>query len=356
MIKELKKREDFWRNKRVFITGHTGFKGSWLVLILNLLKAKVTGFSLRPKKISLFNQAKCSKLLFKNYYADINNLKNIKKRIKSSKAQIVFHLAAQPLVSESYEYPLKTFQTNIIGTANLIEAVKDSKTVKTVIIVTTDKVYKIKNNYKSFSENDELGGIDPYSASKASSEIIVKSLYESFFKHKKKIKIATVRSGNVLGGGDYSKNRIIPDILESLNKKKNLIIRNPNHIRPWQHVIEPLDGYLILAEKLFGNKILRNYESWNFGPKNNSFINVYKLLIKINKIQKFKKIIFKKNNFKETTTLKLNSRKSTRYLKWKQKWNIDTTINKILDWNNDFIKRKNIRKTCENQIRSYLRS
>ena len=176
-------------------------------------------------------------------------------------------MAAQPLVSESYKDPLETFKTNIIGTANIIEASRSIKTVKTLIIVTIDKVYKIESKQKSFKENDVLGGIDPYSASKASAEIIVNSMIESFVKNQKnKIKIATVRSGNVLGGGDYAKNRILPDILNSINTGKELKIRNPNHVRPWQHVIEPLDGYMILAQNFLTTKFRKNH-AWNFGPK-----------------------------------------------------------------------------------------
>ena len=355
MIKLNNNKKLFWKNKKVFITGHTGFKGSWLVIYLNLLKAKISGYSLKPKKLSLFEQAKCSKILKNNFYLDINNLELLKKKIKSCKPQIVFHLAAQPLVSESYKDPLETFKTNIIGTANIIEASRSIKTVKTLIIVTTDKVYKIESKQKSFKENDVLGGADPYSASKASAEIIVNSMIESFVKNQKnKIKIATVRSGNVLGGGDYAKNRILPDILNSINTGKELKIRNPNHVRPWQHVIEPLDGYMILAQKLFNNEISQKNHAWNFGPKKDSFIKVYQILKKINKICKINKVSFTKNNFKETFILKLNSEKSKKYLKWKQKWDIDKTIQKILEWNANFNNKKNVRKTCENQIKDYL--
>ena len=354
--KIFKKRRNFWKNKKVFITGHTGFKGSWLVIFLNLLNAKLSGYSQKPKKVSLFNQAGCYNLLKNNFYSDINKLKDLKKKLNISKPEIVFHLAAQPLVSESYLSPLKTFKANIIGTANLIEACKNIKSIKVIIIITTDKVYKINKKNKAFRETDELGGKDPYSASKACAEIVVNSYYESYFKsNSDKVKMATARSGNVLGGGDYSKNRIIPDILNAINKKKELIIRNPNQIRPWQHVIEPIYGYIILAEKLFLNQIGSMENSWNFGPKNNSFIKVYQLLDKINKIKKLKKISLKKNNYKETEILKLNSNKSKKYLKWIQKWDINETIKKILEWNENYINKKNILKTCEAQIKSYFK-
>ena len=350
----LKKKKNFWKGKKVFITGHTGFKGSWLTIFLNILDAKIFGYSLKPRKYSLFNQANCNNISHKNFYADINDLKKLKHKIKISKPQIIFHLAAQPLVSNAYMDPINTFKTNIIGTANLIEAVRNCKSVKVVVIITTDKVYKIKKKAKPFKENDELGGIDPYSASKASTEILVNSYIKSFSKFNTKVKVATARSGNVLGGGDYSKDRIIPDILNAFNNKKKLIIRNPNHVRPWQHILEPLHGYIILAEKLFKNEIKNVGHSWNFGPKNHSFIKVYKLLEKINKIIKIHKISVKTNYYKETKILKLNSYKSTKHLKWKQKWGIDDTIKKIVDWNNDFKNKKNVKQLCEEQIKEYL--
>jgi CDP-glucose 4,6-dehydratase len=347
----------FWKNRKVFITGHTGFKGSWLIIFLKIFKAKIIGLSLKQKKISLFNQAKCFRYLDKNFYSNINNLKNLKQKIKISEPEIIFHLAAQPLVSESYKNPLKTFKTNILGTANVLEASRQSKSVKVIVIITTDKVYKIKKKIISFRENDELGGKDPYSASKVGSEIVVNSYIESFFNKNKKIKIVTARSGNVIGGGDYSKNRIIPDIINALNKNKEMIVRNPTHIRPWQHVIEPLFGYILLAEKLFSNKIDLNKLGycWNFGPKINNFISVSKLLMKVNKHKKFKKIKIKKHKFSETKILKLNSKKSIKFLNWRQKWSIDETIRKIIDWNESFKNRTNINKLCIKQIKEYLK-
>ena len=252
MINDLRK---FWRNKKVFVTGHTGFKGTWLIIFLNLLKAKTYGYSLKAPKNSIFNQTKSFNLVKKNYYSNINDFKTLKQKLQTTKPHIVFHLAAQSLVTKSYEDPIKTFTTNIIGTLNLLEVVRKIKSVKSVVIITTDKVYKIKRKNLPFTENDELGGNDPYSASKASTEIAVKSYIKSFFSENKKgIKVSTARSGNVLGGGDYSKNRILPDIINSINKQKKLVIRNPKHIRPWQHVIEPVFGYLILAEFLFKKK------------------------------------------------------------------------------------------------------
>ena len=356
MSKAIIQLEKFWKNKKVFVTGHTGFKGTWLIIFLNLLKAKIYGFALKAPKVSIFNQTKSYKILKKNYYLNINNLSAIKRTLKKTKPQIIFHLAAQPLVSKSYQDPLNTFSTNIIGTSNLLEAIREIKSVKAVIIITTDKVYKIKKKDLPFKETDELGGKDPYSASKSCTEILVNSYIESFFsKRNQNVKISTARSGNVLGGGDYSKDRIMPDIINSTNNKDELVIRNPKHIRPWQHVIEPIHGYLKLAQYLFLNKHYHKDYSWNFGPKNNSFISVFELLAKVKNKKKIKKISFKKNNYKETKVLKLNSNKSNKYLNWKQKWNIDKTVQKILEWNSSFKGKKNMKKLCEIQIKEYLK-
>tara|TARA_B110001450_G_C17588185_1_gene467820 strand:- start:77 stop:1150 length:1074 start_codon:yes stop_codon:yes gene_type:complete len=345
----------FWKNKRVFITGHTGFKGTWLSLFLNLFNAEIFGYSLKPEKTSLFNQTRSFEFCKKNFYSDINDLQKLKKKLLQSKPQIIFHLAAQPLVSDSYNDPISTFNTNIIGTANLLEAAKKIKSIKSIVIITTDKVYKINNSNKSYVENDELGGKDPYSASKACAEIIVNSYIESFTgKGFLKNKISTARSGNVLGGGDYSNNRLIPDVLNAINLNKELIIRSPRHVRPWQHVIEPIYGYLILAQKQYENKIKESNHAWNFGPKKNNFIQVNQIINKINKIKKIKKIIAKKNNIKETKILKLNSNKSMKNLNWKPKWNIDQTIEKIITWNDLNKKNKNTKNICEKQIFDYL--
>ena len=238
----------------------------------------------------------------------------------------------------------------------MLEVIRKIKSVKSVVIITTDKVYKIKRKNLPFVENDELGGNDPYSASKASTEIVVKSYIKSFFSENKKgIKVSTARSGNVLGGGDYSKNRILPDIINSINKQKKLVIRNPKHIRPWQHVIEPIFGYLILAEFLFTKKKYNKNSSWNFGPKNSNFISVEKLVNKVSKIKKIKKTFIKKNNYFETQTLKLNSKKAKKFLKWQQKWDIDQTISKIIEWNESLLNKKNMREVTENQIKEYLK-
>ena len=347
--------KNFWKGKKVFITGHTGFKGSWLIIILNLLGAKIYGYSLKPKKNSLFNQINGSKIIIKNFYQDINNLKVLKSKINLVKPSIIFHLAAQPLVIESFKKPLNTFNTNIIGTANLLEISKNIKSLKSIVIITTDKVYKVRNNKNFFSEQDELGGNDPYSASKVGTEIIVNSYIQSFFsKTKLKNRISTARSGNVIGGGDYSNNRLVPDIIESHNKKKELVIRNPKNIRPWQHVIEPLIGYILLAQKQISKKINSN-ACWNFGPNRNNFLKVDDVVNIFKKLINFNVKTSNTNKFPETKILKLNNNKSLRKLKWIPKWNIDIASEKVTEWNKLKKKKVNVRNICEMQVRSYFK-
>ena len=355
MSKSLISLKKFWKNKRVFITGHTGFKGTWLSIFLNMFNAQIFGYSLKPERISLFNQTRAFEFCKKNFYSNINDLKEIKKKLSQSKPEIIFHLAAQPLVSDSYRDPVNTFNTNIIGTVNLLEAARNIKSIKSIVIITTDKVYKINNSNKSYVENDEIGGQDPYSASKACTEIIVNSYIQSFTKKSfLKNKISTARSGNVLGGGDYSRNRLMPDILNAINYNRELVIRSPEHVRPWQHVIEPIYGYVLLAQKQFQKRIIKSNHAWNFGPRKDNFINVNQIVKKVKKIKNLKKIVVKKNNITETKILKLNSNKAMKNLKWKQKWNINQTIEKIIIWNDLNKKNKKTKNICEDQIIDYL--
>lgn len=353
-LKNLKK---FWKGKNVFVTGHTGFKGAWLSIFLNTLGAKVYGYSLKPLKKSLFNEAKVKNIIKKNYFADIKNYKKLKSAIKDARPQLIFHLASQALVSEGYKYPYQNFNTNLIGTLNLLDILKNLNLNVSTLIITTDKVYKNRNLKKKFNELDELGGVDPYSASKVCQEILSSAYIESFYEKKNmQGKISTVRSGNVIGGGDYSSNRLIPDLLKALNSKKSLKIRNPKHIRPWQHVIEPLFGYLILSQKQFQNNLKNIKPVWNFGPDKKNFINVSNL-VKIFKTKDSKLKIAKHketNKFLEKKILMLNNIKSKAYLKWKPKWNLTETVDKILTWNYQK-NRIGAYKISELQIIDYLK-
>ena len=351
-ISQLKK---FWNNKKVFVTGHTGFKGSWLCIVLSYLNSKVHGYSLKPEKNSLFNKSKIIKKLASSTYSDINDFVKLKKKIKQSRPEIIFHLAAQPLVIESYKKPLKTFTTNIIGTLNLLECIKEVKSVKSVVIITTDKVYKINKKNNEYKELDRLGGFDPYSASKACTEVVVNGYIKSFFKNTAlKNKISTARAGNVIGGGDFSKNRLVPDIIRAINNKKKLTIRNPNHIRSWQHVLDPLMGYLILAKKQYKNEINNNGHSWNFGPNKNSYKKVIGVVNYLKKKEQFNYNLVKTNKFKETDILKLNSLKAKKKLQWVSKWSFYEALNKTIEWNNLVKKENSTKIVCEKQFLMHI--
>ena len=346
----------FWKNKKVFVTGHTGFKGSWLCIILNLLGAKITGYALRPKSNpSLFNLAKVGNLINKSIIADVRDFKRLNNEIKKSNSSILFHLAAQPLVRYSYLEPKETFDTNFNGTLNILESVRVIKKVKTSIIITTDKVYDISKN-KIFKETDILGGIDPYSASKVCCEYLFTSYMSSFFKNSNHQRLATVRAGNVIGGGDYSEDRLIPDIYLSAKKTKQITLRNPKSVRPWQHVLEPLSGYLILAEKLYKNKLKNQDQNWNFGPNISSCKPVKYVAEKFARALglKLKTIKLRSKSFSsETDLLRLSNYKAKKFLNWHPKWELNKSIDKILEWNS--VKNKNnALKVCQIQIKEFL--
>tara|TARA_X000000368_G_C23022232_1_gene708518 strand:- start:28 stop:1095 length:1068 start_codon:yes stop_codon:yes gene_type:complete len=349
--------KNFWNKKKVFITGHTGFKGSWLCIFLNLLGAEIVGYSLKPKtKPSLFNLAKVDKIVKKSIIADIRDYGRLYKEIKKSNASIVFHLAAQPLVRYSYLNPKETFDTNFAGSLNVLESVRNIKKIKSTIIITTDKVYDISKN-KIFKETDNLGGLDPYSSSKVCVEFLFSSYANSFFKNNQML--ATVRAGNVIGGGDYSEDRLIPDIYRfSKKKRKQILLRNPRAVRPWQHVLEPLGGYLLLTQQLHEKKVKKEIQNWNFGPNISSCKSVQyvanyfakALNLKVN----FKNL--EKNNFKpETSILRLSNFKSRKIIDWHPKWSLDKSLNKIIEWNKQ-IKFEKVVDVCKRQIKDFLNS
>ena len=347
----------FWAKKKVFITGHTGFKGSWLSIFLTYLGAEVTGYSLLPNtRPSLFNLANIKKIIKKSIISDVRNYSKLKNEIKKSKASIVFHLAAQPLVRYSYLDPKETFDTNFSGSLNVLECIKQNKRVKTGIIITTDKVYDISNN-KIFKEEDKLGGLDPYSSSKVCVEFLFNSYLKSFFKDGKQ-KIATVRAGNVIGGGDYSLDRLVPDIYKSIKKKKKIILRNPQAVRPWQHVLEPLSGYLLLAQNIHSKKFKKINQNWNFGPNITSCKSVLYLARYLSKYLKLKIIVNKKNSKKvfkpETSILRLSNYKSKNLLRWHPKWSINKSLDKIVEWNENTKKNK-YANVCIQQIKEYIK-
>ena len=353
MQKLLKK---FYKNKRVLITGNTGFKGTWLTLILENFGAKIMGYSIseldRPNMFNLLN----IKDRIKFIQGDIRDSNKLKTELNKFKPEIIIHLAAQSLVKESFKSPLYTVSTNVMGSANILEYSRNSSFLKSLIYVTTDKCYVNNEWVWGYRENDKIGGIDPYSASKAAAENLFSGYLHSYFKAKK-IGAASVRAGNVIGGGDWANDRIIPDLIRSIKNNKRLIIRNPLSIRPWQHVLEPLIGYLILGMKLYNN---HNYSgAWNFGPSSTEVLSVKKVVsIFAQKLDiKKKNIIFNKpnkNDFKESKLLKINCDKAHDLLKWNSKLSAVESIDLTCDWYQNYLEKNKLNEFTISQIRSYL--
>jgi len=351
----------FWKGKKVFLTGHTGFKGTWLSIFLNLLGAKVYGYSLKPNtQPSFFNLINFNKKIHTSMVGDIRNYNKLKKAISKFSPHFIVHMAAQPLVRDSYLDPKYTYEVNTLGTINILNILQELNFIKSALIITTDKVYFNDNKKKYFKENDLLGGLDPYSNSKSCAELAVNSYNYSFFKQKK-IYVATARAGNVIGGGDFSKDRIIPDYFRSLLKKnRKLFMRSPNSIRPWQHVLEPLYGYLLLLMKLHAKKI-KSGSHFNFGPKKSSNKSVDRVITLLNKNFKNSVEIIKKKeslkNHKESKVLMLNSNKSKKILKWNSQFNLEQSLKLTSIWFKKYISKKNrdILKVTQDQIIEYLR-
>ena len=348
----------FWKDKRVFLTGHTGFKGSWLSIWLNQLGANVLGYALEPNtEPSLFYLAKVEELV-DSVIGDVRDLELLQKTILAFKPEIVIHMAAQPLVRESYENPVDTYAINIMGTVNVLESVRQCKSIMAVVNVTTDKVYENKEWIWGYREIDRLGGYDPYSNSKACSELVTSSYINSFFHpneyEKHKVAIATARAGNVIGGGDWAKDRLIPDIMQAIENNDEIIIRNPNAIRPWQHVLEPLSGYLMLCEKLYVEGTRWN-GAWNFGPSLNEAKNVMCIVENLLEMScKSLKINFNKSSvLHETNLLNLDCSKSKEILKWEPIWDINKALMKIVEWNRNVHSGSSIYEICLKQIRDY---
>ena len=334
-----------FKGKKVVITGHTGFKGSWLTIWLLHLGAKVIGISKDiPTKPSNFLLNQLKKKINHQIF-DINNKKKLQKLINIHKPDFIFHLAAQSLVKKSYSKPSLTFETNSFGTLNLLEVLKDYKAKKicSVVIITSDKSYKNLELNRGYKEDDILGGHDPYSASKACAELIIQSYFNSFLIKKKNLRISVARAGNVIGGGDWSENRLIPDCIRSIDKKRKLLIRFPKSTRPWQHVFEAIYGYMLLAINQKKNKTI-NGNVFNFGPNNKSSITVIELVRKIkSKWESLKwKIVDVKKKEYESKLLKLNSTKVFKIIKWKCYLNANQTIDLVINWYKYFLDKKKI--------------
>jgi CDP-glucose 4,6-dehydratase len=327
----------YYHNKKVFVTGHTGFKGSWLSAILHLLGAKVKGYALAPDyPESLFELLQPFQVV-DSIIDDIRNKNRLIKEIVDFAPDYIFHLAAQPLVRRSYEIPAETFEVNVTGTANLLEAVTHLPGKCTVVVITTDKVYENKEQDVLYREEDVLGGYDPYSASKACTELVVSSFRNSFFnidsfdKHQKAI--ASVRAGNVIGGGDWSRDRIIPDIMRFLQQQKVIEVRNPHAVRPWQHVLEPAGGYLLLGGLLSHDR-LKYSKAYNFGPLSGDHLSVQQLVetaIRYWGSGQWKDTS-DPNQVHEAGLLKLDITRACTELKWKPKWNAEQAIQHTVNW------------------------
>jgi CDP-glucose 4,6-dehydratase len=344
-----------FNNKKVLITGLTGYKGTWMACWLSMLGAKIWGASLENDVTpNIYSYLKIDNLE-RDIRIDLTNLEKTKEMIKKINPDYIFHLAAQPLVIDSIKNPIKTIYANTITSINILESLREVKKKTICIFVTTDKVYENKNLNRGYHENDQIGGKDIYSASKGMTEIIIKSYCFSFLNNNPYIKVATGRPCNCIGGGDWAANRLIPDIVKKWSSKQKVIIRNPNAIRPWQHVLEPVGGYLYLCYKLKKNDSLHG-EAFNFGPSASNNIMVKEILEKMKKDWLFNKYIVHqdKSNI-EAPTLKININKSKKLLGWKPVWNIDKTIKKTNEWYKGFYYNDNaVNKITFNQIEQYL--
>jgi len=343
----------FWQNRRVLVTGHTGFKGGWLSLWLNELGANVFGYSLEPtQENEFYNKVYSNDFVGEEQLSDVTDFKTISECINSFKPQVIFHLAAQPIVRLSYAEPLSTFTTNVIGTVNILEALRRSSLEVTIVNVTTDKVYANKEWIYAYRELEELGGDDPYSASKACSEIITHSYMQSFFKNSS-VKIATARAGNVIGGGDMSADRLIPDYLRAFCAEEELVIRNPMATRPWQHVIEPLHGYLQLAERMSSDKGNDYIGAWNFGPIGDP-VSVCEVVNKLAEISLGKRYrLVPSANTHEAKSLMLDSVKARTVLGWTPKLNLDTALKMTFDWFKQSCQNADMQAFTKSQIEVY---
>ncbi len=346
----------FWRGRKVFLTGHTGFKGSWLSMWLFLLGARTVGFSLdSQKRQKNFRSFDISEVVEQDVTGDICDFEHLVSCIQKFKPDIIIHMAAQSLVRDSYVDPLNTFNTNVMGTINVFEAVRTLGIKPVLLNVTSDKCYKNESSGSGYQENDPIGGSDPYSASKGCSEIITGSYYDSFFS-KANIGVASVRAGNVIGGSDWSKNRLIPDAIKAFSNNVSLVLRNPSYVRPWQHVLDALSGYLILCERMSENP---NYYSgaWNFGPNDASVVRVIEVAEKtvrqwgngaVLEIKEDKELL-------ESSMLLLNCAKAKAKLDWSAKWCLDDSIEKTVSWYKASFENENMLLFSENQINEYIR-
>ena len=341
-----------WNGRRVLVTGHTGFKGGWLTLWLASLGAEVHGYSLAPKDICFFSTTSLAENMQSSVLADLRDLDELRACMERVKPEVVFHLAAQALVRQSYQNPLETYTTNVIGTANLLEAIRTTTSVKAVVIVTTDKCYENREWEWGYRENDPVGGHDPYSSSKACVEILTTSWRRSFLEPLG-IRVASARAGNVLGGGDWSDDRLLPDFLRALDTNKPLVIRSPDAIRPWQHVLEPLSGYILLAEKLLENTS-DFAQAWNFGP-NDEDAKPVNWMIRHLKTQcpDVQVLLESSSQPHEANFLKLDISKARQSMGWQPRWRLAEALERTVEWHKAWRQGRNMSAFSLTQIVDY---
>lgn len=346
----------FWQNKKVLVTGHTGFKGSWLCLMLQQLNAHVIGYALPPpSNPDLFTLARVADGMT-HIIGDVTDYQHLNSVIKQHQPEIVIHMAAQSLVRESYVNPVETYATNVMGTLHVFEAVRQTGGVKVLLNVTSDKCYRNLETQQAYKEDDALGGCDPYSSSKACAELLTFSYHHSFFQHTETA-LASVRAGNVIGGGDWAKDRIIPDMMRAYLSNDKFYIRHPHAIRPWQHVLEPLSGYLLLAEKLYQSPA-EYTGSWNFGPDAADACTVGEMVNRFNKIfgGGLSWEMDTTAQPHEATYLKLDCSKAKSHLNWQPRYHLDHALSAVADWFKAYADKQDMRVITEHQINEFVRA
>lgn len=344
---------NFWHNRSVFLTGHTGFKGGWLAHWLVCLGARVHGFSLAPLATpNFFLETKLSALLKTSKIGDVRDFSAVKSAMELAKPSVVIHMAAQPIVRESYKTPVETFSTNVMGTLNVLEAVRHVGSVEAVVNITSDKCYENLERDQPYHENDRLGGRDPYSSSKACAEMLTTSYRDSFFASDG-IRLASARAGNCIGGGDWTIDRLLPDFFRALDDDGTLLVRSPNAVRPWQHVLEPISGYLILAENLV-SKGCKFDGAWNFGPEEIDSKSVAWIVEYLGKKISFASWKFENvDHYHEAKILKIDCSKAKSQLNWRPRWDIKSSLDKTIEWHEGWKNNCDLQAMTISQIKEY---
>ena len=344
------------RGRKIFLTGHTGFKGAWLCLMLSRLGARVHGYALPPPERGAYRAARVEELIASSTYGDVRDLPTLQQAMKASSPDLVIHMAAQPLVRLSYEDPVGTYATNVMGSVNVLEAARHVADVQAIVMVTSDKCYENKEWLWGYREDEPMGGHDPYSNSKGCSELVTSAFRQSFFSTPEAARVASGRAGNVIGGGDWSRDRLIPDLISTFARGDRTLIRNPHAIRPWQHVMEPLSGYIALAAHLLGSDSRRFAEGWNFGPDTSAERTVGEVVEAVREAwgQGADWTLDKGPHPHEASFLKLDSSKAKRLLGWNPVWNFQQAISNTVNWYRAEADQQDMRAYTMMQIETYF--